>query len=363
MKNKNFIDKINDFLIETQNIKIKDKLILYRLLATMTNAWMSLVRSMQVLEGQEKNPVLKKMLWVFVVELKWGKTLSECLEIYPKSFNESEIWIVNSWERTWKLNTVLLDLANQMEKLSSISWKLKSAMIYPSFIIVVVLVVIWIIMIKVVPKLLGIFWDKTKLPASTQTLISVSNFLSNYWLLIIVLFVWLFIFIKIWKRTAWWKYLYDKFMLKIPVFWGLNQKLILSKFSRLLSGLISSWVSIVWAFDIVATWVGNEVYRQKILLIREDIQQWIKIWESIDWDELFPQIMVQMIKVGEETANIDSTILKVADFYDEQVDNIITTLNKLLEPMIIVFLSVIVGFIAMAIMQPIMHLADTVSWS
>ena len=150
-------------------------------------------------------------------------------------------------------------------------------------------------------------------------------------------------------------------MLNIPVFGSLNQKLILSKFSRLLSWLMSSWVSIVWAFDIVATWVGNEVYRQRILLIKEDIRQWIKIWESIDWDKYFPAMMVQMIKVGEETANIDSTILKVADFYDEQVDNIITTLNKLLEPMIIIFLAVAVGSIAMAIMQPIMNLADTVS--
>jgi len=361
MKNKNLIDKINESIVNMQNIKVKDKLIFYRLLATMTNAWMSLVKSMQVLEEQEKNPVLKKVLWVFIVELRWGKTLSECLELYPNSFAESEVWIINSWEKTWKLNTVLLDLANQMEKISSISWKLKSAMIYPSFIIIVVLAVIGIMMVKVVPKLLEIFENKEALPASTKTLIAVSDFLASYWVILVIIFIAIVVIIKIWKKTSGWKYLFDKFMLNIPVFGSLNQKLILSKFSRLLSWLISSWVSIVWAFDIVATWVGNEVYRQRILLIREDIKQWIKIWESIDWDKLFPSMMVQMIKVGEETANIDSTILKVADFYDEQVDNIITTLNKLLEPMIIVFLAVAVGSIAMAIMQPIMNLADTVS--
>ena len=361
MENQSLIEKINTSLVGMQNIKVKDKLIFYRLLATMTNAWMSLIKSIQVLEEQEKNPILKKILWVFVNELRWWKTLSECLEIYPGSFNESEVWIISSWEKTWKLNTVLLDLANQMEKISSISWKLKSAMIYPSFIIIVVLAVIWIMMVQVVPKLLEIFEDKEALPSSTKTLIAVSDFLSSYWLLLIFILFVIVLTIKIWKKTAWGKYLFDKIMLKIPIFGWLSQKLILSKFSRLLSWLISSWVSIVWAFDIVATWVGNEVYRQRILLIREDIQQWIKIWESIDWDELFPPMMVQMIKVWEETANIDSTILKVADFYDEQVDNIITTLNKLLEPIIIVFLAVAVGSIAMAIMQPIMNLADTVS--
>ncbi len=363
MKNKNLMDKINEYLAWMQNIKVKDKLIFYRLLATMTNAWMTLVRSIQVLEEQEKNPVLKKVLGVFILELKSGKTLSECLELYPNSFDESEVWIISSWEKTWKLNIVLLDLANQMEKISSISWKLKSAMIYPSFIVVVVIWVIWIMMVKIVPKLLEIFEDKSTLPASTQTLIAVSDFLANYWLLLIWFFIIIIIIIKIWKKTPGWKYLFDKFILNIPIFGELNKKLILSKFSRLLSWLITSWVSIVWAFDIVATWVGNEVYRQRILLIKEDIQQWIKIWDSIDWDKLFPPMMVQMIKVGEETANIDSTILKVADFYDEQVDNMISTLNKLLEPMIIVFLAVAVGSIAMAIMQPIMNLADTVSWS
>jgi len=363
MKNKSLLQKINDSLAWMQNLKVKDKLIFYRLLATMTNAWMSLVKSIQVLEEQEHNPIAKKILGVFIIELRWWKTLSECLEMYPGSFDESEVWIISSWEKTWKLNTVLLDLANQMEKISSISWKLKSAMIYPSFIIVVVFAVIWIMMVEVVPKLLEIFENKEALPASTKTLIAVSDFLSSYWMFLVLWFFAFYLIMKIWKKTPWWKYLFDKFMLNIPIFGSLNQKLILSKFSRLLSWLISSGVSIVWAFDIVATWVGNEVYRQRILLIREDIQQWIKIWESIEWDVLFPSMMVQMVKVWEETANIDSTILKVADFYDEQVDNIITTLNKLLEPMIIVFLAVAVGSIAMAIMQPIMNLADTVSGS
>jgi type IV pilus assembly protein PilC len=187
--------------------------------------------------------------------------------------------------------------------------------------------------------------------------------LTNYWMLIVVWVIILVIWIKMWKKTDWWKYLYDQFLLKVPVFWPMSKKLILSRFSRLLSGLIGSGVSIVWAFEIVAEWVGNEVYRQRILLMREDIKQWIKIWESIDWDKLFPSMMVQMIQVWEETANIDKTVLKVADFYDEQVDNMITTINKSLEPIIIVFLAVAVGWIALAIMQPIMNLADTISSS
>ncbi len=360
-KDKSPIDKLNDLIVSMQHVDVKDKLIFYRLLATMTNAWMSLVKSIAVLEAQEKNAVLKKILGVFIKELQAWKNLSECLEMYPQSFSEAEVWVISSWEKTWKLNTVLLDLANQIEKMASISWKLKSAMIYPAFIIIVVIGVIAVMMIMVVPKLLDIFSDKSALPASTQMLIWVSDFLRAYWLGVLIFLFIAYVWIKIWKKTPWWKYLYDLFLFKVPIFWSMMQKLVLSQFSRLLSWLIWSGVSIVWAFQIVADGVWNEVYRQRILLLKEDVQQWIKIWEALDGDKLFPPMMVQMIQVWEQTAKVDQTILKVADFYDEQVDNMITTLNKLLEPMIIVFLAVVVWWIAMAIMQPIMNLADTVS--
>ena len=177
----------------------------------------------------------------------------------------------------------------------------------------------------------------------------------------IIVVVILYIWILFWKRTPDWKYIYDSFMLKVPVFWQINKKLILSKFSRVFSWLVWSWVSIVESLRITAEAVWSEVYKQRILLLSEDIAWGIKMWESLDGDKLFPDMMVQMIQVWEQTAKLDQTILKVADFYDEQVDNTIWVLNKLLEPFILVTLAVIVWFIAVAIMQPIMNLADTVS--
>lgn len=361
MKTKGILDRMNDYFLSFQQIGVKDKLVFYRLLSTMTNAGMSLIRSVSVLEEQEKNAAFKKILYDFIEALESWSTLSECLLLYPKSFTEAEVWIVKSWEKTWKLNVVLLDLADQIEKMASISWKLKSAMIYPAFIIVVVIGVISIMMIVVVPRLLDIFEDKSKLPTSTQILMWVSDFMVDYWHLMLIFFIWAVVWVKIWRTTMWWKYLYDLFFFKVPIFGNMNQKLVLSKFSRLLSWLISSWISIVWALQIVSEWVWNEVYRQRVLLLKEDIQQWIKIWEALDGDPLFPPMMIQMVKVWEQTAKLDQTILKIADFYDEEVDNIITTLNKLLEPMIIVFLAFVVGWISVAIMEPVMNLAETVS--
>jgi len=363
IKKDSFIDKINNYLISLSKLKIKEKVIFFRLLSTMLNAWMGVVKSIWVLEKQEKNPMFKNMLNIFIVELKSWKNLSECLEMYPESFNQSETWMVKSWEKTWKLNTILVDLADQIERLASMSWKIKSAMMYPLFVIWVVISVVFVMMVAVVPKLLDIFENKDALPASTRALMSMSDFFTNYWYLIIIFSIIIYIWISIWKKTPNGMYTYDLLILKIPVFWEINKKLILSKFSRVLSWLVSSWVSIVESLDITSDAVWNDVYRQRILLLREDVENWIKIWESLDWDKLFPDMMIQMIQVWEQTAKIDQTIIKVADFYDEQVDQTVWIINKLLEPFIIVFMAIVVWFIAIAIMQPIMWLADTISQS
>ena len=359
--NYTLLEKINKFLIANQKLKLKDKLIFYRLLSTMSNAGVSLVKSVSILEKQEKNPVLKHILSDFVYKIKSWKKLSECFNDYPTSFSDAEIWIVRSWEKTWKLNSVLVDLADQMEKVSKISWKLKGALMYPAFILAVVIGVIFIMMTMVVPKLLDIFDNKSALPSSTKILIAVSDFMVMYWYLIIIFAVILFVWIWFWRKTSTWKYLFDKFLFSIPILWEVLQKIILSKFSRVFANLVWSWVSMVESLKITSEVVWNEVYRQKILFLAEDIKSGIRMYDSLDWSKLFPDMMVQMIQVWEETANLDKTITKVADFYDEQVDNTISVLNKLLEPFIIVFLAVTVWFIAMAIMQPIMNLADTVA--
>jgi type IV pilus assembly protein PilC len=346
--------------VSMQSIKTKEKVIFYRLLSTMTNAWMTLMKSIQVLEKQEKNQVFKVILTKFIYELKEWKNFSECLELYPSSFSDAEMWIIKAWEKTWQLNIVLNDLAEQIEKVESLNWKIRSAMMYPMFIIVVVIWVVAVMMTMIVPKLLDIFDDKSKLPWSTKALMAVSDFFINYWLLMVIIVVLAYVFVKIWRKTPDGKYIYDNLVMKIPVFWGITRKLILSKFARVFSWLTSSWVSVVESLKITSTAVWNEVYKQRLLLLSEDIWSWIKMWESLDGDKLFPEMMVQMIQVWEQTAKLDKTILKIADFYDEEVDNTIWVLNKLLEPFIIVTLAIIVWFIAMAIMQPIMNLSNTV---
>lgn len=358
---KSLIDSINDYLLDSQSIKVKEKVVFYRMLATMVNSWISILKAISILEEQEANPVLKKILWKIRDSLKKWNNLSVSLADFPTSFDDAEIWIIESWEKTWKLNWALLTLADQVEKVSWMSWKIKSALMYPAMIMVVVFGVVIVLMVKVVPNLLEIFEDKSQLPPSTQLLIAISEFLQNYWWLLIIWIILLIIWLGIWKKTPQWKYWWDMFCLKAPVFWDINRKVILGKFSRVLSWLLSSWVSIVESLRITSSAVWNEVYKQRLMLLREDIKKWIKIWEWIDWDPLFPIMLVQMIQVWEQTAQVDKIIIKLADFYDEEVNNKVWMINKLLEPFIIVFMAVIVWFIAIAIMQPMMNIADQVT--
>lgn len=352
---------INDWFISQQKISSKWKVIFFRLLATMVNAWIPILRAISILEKQEKDVILKKLYTNLVSGIKLWKNLSIWLRDYWGNFSDSECSIIESGEKTWKLNSALVQLADQTEKVAWISRKFKWALIYPAAIVSIMFAAIVLLMTMVVPKIVEMFWDKSKLPPLTQFLIFVSDFFINYlWLMLIFMF-WFFVFIKLRYKTPDWKYRLDWILLKIPILWMINKKVILSKFARVFSNLLSSWISIVECLRIVSDVVWNEVYRQRLLLLREDVKKWVKIGESLEDDNLFPEMLVQMIKVWEETAKLDTIILKIADFYDDEVDQSVNNIQKLLEPFIIVTMSIVVWFIAVGIMQPIMWLADTLS--
>jgi type IV pilus assembly protein PilC len=355
------MESLDAWLVSKQKIKLEQKVIFFRLLATMVGAGLSIMKAMNILEKQEKNILLKRAYENIILGIRSGKNLSQTLREYGNNFSDSECSIIESGEKTGKLNTALVQLAEQVEKVSGISKKLKGALIYPTVIIFVMIAAVMVLMIMVVPKIVEMFGDKSKLPPLTQFLIGISDFFVGYWWAIILVIIWTIIAIIFWKQTESGRYRFDKIMLHLPIMGKVIQKVILSKFSRVLSNLLSSGISIVESLRIVSDVVGNEVYRQRILLLREDIKKGIKIGESLEDDRLFPEMLVQMIKVGEETARLDTIILKIADFYDEEVDTTINSINKLLEPIIIVFMGAVVGFIAVGIMQPIMNLADVVS--
>ena len=326
----------------------------------MTNASMTVLKSLDTLKKQEKD---KKMLafYNFVIErVKSGSTLNDSLRSYYDNFTDAECSILEAGERTGKLNQALLQIADQTEKMDSISRKIRGAMIYPAVLIIGMIAVIIVLMVKVIPTLLEFFGDPETLPESTKMILGMSNFFQAYWPVLVIGVVAIYVFYAAWKKTPNGKYLNDKMVLKAPIAGPIVQKVILSRFSRVFSNLIGSGVAIVEAIRIVASAVGNEVYRQRILLLRQDIKAGKKMAESLEDDPMFPELLVAMLRVGEETAQIGNTVIKIADFYDEEVDIAIGSIQKLIEPFILVMMGAVTGFIAIGVMQPMMGLAGAI---
>jgi len=341
-------------------MRLKDKMTFYRLLATMVNAGLTVLQAIKILHEEQHNPSVKKIEAKMIENIQSGKNLSATLKEFPKSFWDSEIAMVESWEKTGKLNITLLEIASQIEKLSSLKRKMIWALVYPWLIISVMIIVVFVIMWRVVPPLVSLFSDFWWLPTSTQILVNVSNFTGDYWHLFLLS---PFLIGCIWRnsrKTEWGLFMTDRFILRIPGIGNLIKKMLLARFSRLIASLMGSGISIVESLRIIAWAMGNEVYRQRIMLLRDDVMRGITMGKSLEWDPLFPDMVIQMIKVGEETAKIDSIIVKVADFYDEEVDVAVSSINKIIEPVIIVVMALVVGLIAYAILTPIMQLSDVI---
>lgn len=351
---------IKGFFKNAWGITLRQKVVFFRIMATMTNASMTVLKSLDTLKKQEKD---KKMLafYNFVIErVKSGSTLNDSLRSYYDNFTDAECSIIEAGERTGKLNQALLQIADQTEKMDSISRKIRGAMIYPAVLIIGMIAVIIVLMVKVIPTLLEFFGDPETLPDSTKMILGMSNFFQAYWPALVIGVVAIYVFYTAWKKTPNGKYLNDKMILKAPIAGPIVQKVILSRFSRVFSNLIGSGVAIVEAIRIVASAVGNEVYRQRILLLRQDIKAGKKMAESLEDDPMFPELLVAMLRVGEETAQIGNTVIKIADFYDEEVDIAIGSIQKLIEPFILVMMGAVIGFIAIGVMQPMMGLAGAI---
>ena len=355
------MESINKFLYRSQKLKIAHKVLFFRLLATMVNAGLPILKSIEVLGKQEKNPLLSLLYDELKKDLRGGKHLSQSLAAYHGNFNPSECSLIEAGEKTGRLNVSLLQLSDQIERIYSVTRKFKGAMTYPMAIMIVMTGAVAVIMTVIVPRVVEIFGDKSKLPPLTQFLIATSDFLVYDGIYLVIGVALIVLGISIWKKTPRGRYGWAWIMLRLPIFGPILQKIILSRFARVFSNLLANGISVVESLRIVSDAVDNEVYRQRFLLLREDVKKGIKIGESLEDDQLFPDIIVQMIKIGEETAKLDSIIIKLADFYDEEVNIVVDSIQKILEPVIIVTLAVVVGFVAVGIMQPIMNMADVVS--
>ncbi len=357
-----FTEKINASLIKLTPIKTKELATFFRLMATMQNAGITLLKSLQIMKNQTTNKRFADILEECADEISEGKNFSDCLKKYPNVFNEATTGMIASGESSGRLNQVLINVADEMEKSQKLSGKIKGAMIYPASVTILMFAVGVIVMTMVVPKFKAMFAQLGgELPAATKILMGISDFFSNNYIAIILAPFVIWFAVHQFRKTEYGRYKWDHMMLRLPVFGMLNRKVALSRFTSSLAALSEAGIDISKALQINADSIGNAVYQKRIMEIREDVEQGVLIAENIKNDTfLFPDMVVSMIDVGEQTATISKVARKISEFYDAEVDETVKGLTTAMEPIIIVVLGCFVGLFVAAIMQPIFMISDLI---
>ncbi|HXY31108.1 MAG TPA: type II secretion system F family protein [Gemmatimonadaceae bacterium] len=342
-------------------IKTKDIVIFTRQFSTMINSGLPLVQALDILSRQSENKALQEVTRQVVYDVESGHTVADALRRHPRAFSELYVNMVAAGEAGGILDTILMRLATFLEKNDALVGKVKSAMIYPAVIMSVAVIAIVVLLIFVIPVFENMFASvNLSLPLPTRIVIGLSQFLKAYWWAI-ALGAWgLVMMIRRYYRTPNGQLAIDSFLLKVPVLGDLLRKSAVSRFTRTLGTLISSGVSILDGLEITAKTAGNRVIHDAIMESRASIAGGDTISAPLQKSNVFPPMVISMIAVGEQTGGLDEMLTKIADFYDTEVDTAVSGLLSLMEPVMIVFLGVIVGGMVVAMYLPIFDMINAV---
>jgi type IV pilus assembly protein PilC len=345
--------------------KVKSKVLctFTRQLATLVDAGLPLLRGLRVLEKQERNPTLKHIIAELALSIEGGSTFSEGLAQHPKVFNRLFVNMVKAGELGGVLEVVLNRLAEFMEKAQKIKGKVIAAMFYPVAVLIVATAILLILMVKVVPKFEEVFQglaEGAALPAFTRMVMSTSRAIKDHLLVTTGIIVVAVIIFNLLIRTKLGRRLWDKFKLKMPVVGPVVSKVAISRFTRTLGTLVSSGVPILQALTIVKETAGNVIISGAVNSVHESVKEGETITAPLEACGVFPPMVISMVDVGEQTGALPEMLLKIADNYDEEVDNAVAAMTSLLEPIMIVCLAVIVGSIVIAMFLPLIDLMNRV---
>ena len=342
-------------------ISQKELAIFTRQFATMIDAGLPLVQCLDILGMQQENQAFKTVIMKVKEDVESGSTFADALSKHPKVFDELFVNLVAAGEVGGILDTILSRLAAHIEKAMKLAKKIKGAMVYPSTIVAVAVIVTVVLLLYVIPIFGKMFEDFGQaLPAPTQFVLGLSAFTRKYFLLVLVAIGGLVFALRWYRSTESGRRNIDALLLKLPVVGSLLQRIAVARFSRTLGTMVSSGVPILESMDIVAKSAGNKVIEEAIVKARMSISEGKTIADPIAEAKVFPVMVTQMVAVGEATGALDTMLNKIADFYDEEVDAAVDALTALLEPMLMVFLGVVIGGLVIAMYLPIFKLAGVV---
>lgn len=341
----------------------KDLVVFTRQFATLFSAGIPIVQGLEIMAKQLENKVFRSVISEVKDSIETGSTVADALRKHPSVFDSLYVNLVAAGETGGVLDTVLVRLAGYIEKIMKLKKKVKGAMIYPSVIMSVAVLVVAIIMLYVIPIFAQIFSEMgVALPLPTTIVIGFSNFLGGIGgLILLVSFIMTIVGIRQYRKTEQGRKVTDKFLLGLPIIGDLIKKVAVARFTRTLGTLIGSGVQILESLEICAKSSGNKVVEKEVFDVKSEVTTGRTISETLSNSKVFSPMVVQMIHVGETTGSLEQMLLKIADFYDDEVDQSVANLTTLLEPLMIVFLGITVGFIVIALYLPIFKLGGVIT--
>ena len=337
-----------------------EKVVFSRQLSTLVNAGVPLVQSLGILEKQTSNPKMKSTVGEVLHDVEGGSSLSEALKKHPKTFNAVFVNLVHAGEVGGVLDQTLERLADQIEKDHEIVSKVRGAMMYPAVITVAMVAAVLFMMVSIIPQLADMFEEmNAQLPMSTKILIAVSKALTTYGIITFsVIIASVFLFRYSVKKIYGVRKKFHFFLLHIPVLGKMTKKINITRFTRTLGTLMASGISVIEALNIVADATSNTLFKEEIKEAAKKVKDGVPISASLDKSKNFPALVSQMIAVGEETGTLSDILLKISSFYDKEIDNTIKNLTSLLEPLLMILIGGMIGFVMVSIIKPIYQLTN-----
>ena len=342
-------------------VKSTDLIIFTRQLSSMLTSGLTLMRALEILKEQVKNQTLIEIISSIIADVSEGKTFAQAIEKYPKVFSHIYISIIKAGEQSGLLDKVLLRLADNLEKQSKLKSTIKSALMYPAIIVILMVGVMGIMMVFVLPQLSVLYKNlNVPLPLPTQIVVGLSNAVVATWPIILAAIGIFTFFYHRWSKTVDGRLIIDSFMLKLPIFGKLIEQSILAEFSRTLGLLVGTGTLVVDALLETAETTGNVNYRNAITAVSKQVEKGVSVGDALAYYPLFPALLIQLVKIGEQTGKVDETLGKASEYFEREVDGKVKTLTTAMEPFIMIVLGVAVAFLIISVITPIYSLISSI---
>ncbi|HWY79248.1 MAG TPA: type II secretion system F family protein [Candidatus Sulfotelmatobacter sp.] len=342
--------------------KSSDVIFFTRQLASMISSGLTLVQALNILKNQTQSIAMKEIVEGIISDIEDGSKLSKAVEKYPHTFSFIYVALVKTAESSGLLDKVLTRLAEDLEKSDKLVRTIRGALMYPFIVVVMMILVMIVMMIFVIPQLTVLYGNlNLSLPLPTVIVIGISDFLTHYWYIAIAMAVGITFYLRSWYHKPEGKKTVDTYILKLPIFGNLLRDSMMAEFARTLSLLISSGSLVVDSLLKSGDVLGNMIYKDAIALVAKRVEKGISMGDAMEATPTFPPMIVEMVKIGEQTGKLDSSLMKASEYYEREVEEKVKVMTTLMEPIIMVMLALGVGFLIIAIITPIYNLISNIS--